>query len=686
MALYHLSARTGTRATGASALAKAQYIQREGRYARVPDAVVYTASGNLPSFAQGQASAYWDAADLYERSNGRLFKEVEFALPLELGSAEQRQLADAFAQELQAGERLPYTLAIHAGHGRNPHCHVLLSERVNDGVARPASQWFRRWNERSPDAGGARKSRALHPRAWLERVRERWAALVNRALERAGVRERVDHRSLAAQGLAREPQIHLGPNVARMAKRGIDTERADRAASITARAQGLATRLSALQSDPAAAVQERLPRPSTGTPAAPESERGSASNEHARSADGGAAATASKTSALDGAGEIDCERSDAGASAPASAASPSVLRPDPEIGRAEAAHSPGQEAEPTGPRSSRQAPGRETASRDESRSPEAATERRPADRTERAVTRQLRAMDCTLYEIGIRDAASGRMMNRTWTAEQVLEQLPQLKALNARGNDIFVRPAAQSPGHGLVLVDDLSRTTLAALDRDGRGPAVIVETSPRNYQAWIRLPGQASDAQRTEVARRLAREYAGDPASADAQHYGRLAGFTNRKRAYRSAEGLQPFALLRRARGLEAPGGAALLREAARALEERALGRSTLVPAGAPVLRPHSPETERAATAEFRRHLEQLRRQVSDISRCDFSAAIRLAAAGYEPETIRQAVRAASPNLEERKHGQAEDYVRRTVDAAVEAQARRLEQERSRERDTDLER
>ena len=52
MALYHLTAQTGTRATGASALAKVQYIQREARYARVPDAVVYTTSQNLPTFAE----------------------------------------------------------------------------------------------------------------------------------------------------------------------------------------------------------------------------------------------------------------------------------------------------------------------------------------------------------------------------------------------------------------------------------------------------------------------------------------------------------------------------------------------------------------------------------------------------------------------------------------------------------
>ena len=188
---------------------------------------MYTTSGNLPGFAAGSASAYFEAADLYERANGRLFKEVEFALPVELEPDEQHELALRFAGELLAGEALPYTLAIHEGRGRNPHCHVLVSERVNDGIERPASQWFRRFNAAAPERGGARKSVALHPKEWLEGIREKWANLVNLALERAGFLERVDHRTLAAQGIARVLQIHLGPNVLRMEDRGIDIDRGD---------------------------------------------------------------------------------------------------------------------------------------------------------------------------------------------------------------------------------------------------------------------------------------------------------------------------------------------------------------------------------------------------------------------------------------------------------------------------
>ena len=42
-----------------------------------------------------------------------LFREVEFALPVELRRHEQVKLARRFAQDLTGEERLPYTLAIH---------------------------------------------------------------------------------------------------------------------------------------------------------------------------------------------------------------------------------------------------------------------------------------------------------------------------------------------------------------------------------------------------------------------------------------------------------------------------------------------------------------------------------------------------------------------------------------------
>ena len=227
-AIYHLNVRTGSRSKGQSARAAAAYIQREAEYGRdreTADELLYTASGHMPAWAEAEPMTYWDAADLHERANGRLFQRVEVALPTALTAAEQRELAVGFARHLTDGEQLPYTLAIHAGEGTNPHCHLLISERTNDGLERSPEQWFRRYNAAEPEQGGARKTTALQSKAWLVETREAWAEQTNQALERAGHEIRIDHRSLEAQGIERLPSLHLGPTVAAMEARGIETER-----------------------------------------------------------------------------------------------------------------------------------------------------------------------------------------------------------------------------------------------------------------------------------------------------------------------------------------------------------------------------------------------------------------------------------------------------------------------------
>ena len=130
---------------------------------------------------------------------------------------------------------MPYTLAIHAGrdsegHEHNPHAHLMISERQNDGVDRSREQWFRRANSEHPERGGAPKSRTFHGREWMEHARERWAALTNAALERRGHDQRVDHRSYQRQGVDREPGDHYGPRAAHMVARGLDHDRLTAAA------------------------------------------------------------------------------------------------------------------------------------------------------------------------------------------------------------------------------------------------------------------------------------------------------------------------------------------------------------------------------------------------------------------------------------------------------------------------
>ena len=268
MAIYHLHVKNGSRAGGQSAHAHAQYVSRDGKYSRERDALVYAESGHMPAWTAEHELDYWDAADLYERANGQLYKEVEFALPVELSAEAQRELALDFAHQLTDDEQLPYTLAIHAGRGSNPHCHLMMSERANDGIEREPEQWFKRANRAEPELGGALKTRTLQTKDWLVATREAWAEQANQALERAGEVERIDHRSLAAQGIEREPGVHLGPNVHAMELRGLQTERAAVALGVD-RLTGQIIDLAQLEeglSDERARLREREIRPALSGP------------------------------------------------------------------------------------------------------------------------------------------------------------------------------------------------------------------------------------------------------------------------------------------------------------------------------------------------------------------------------------------------------------------------------------
>ena len=236
MAVFHLKASFGSRAGGQSASAKSDYIEREGRYEKDAEELEHKEHGNMPEWAEDDPGAYWEAADEHERANGRLYSEVQFALPKELSEAERRALAGEFAERVCSGERLPYTLAIHRGgaNGENPHAHLMFSERGNDGIERSEEQWFKRHNAKAPEKGGARKSRAAKAGDWLEKTRKAWEQTANRALERAGRAERIDGRSLAdlrdeahragdlkrAAELSREPNVHLGPERYRTSRGG----------------------------------------------------------------------------------------------------------------------------------------------------------------------------------------------------------------------------------------------------------------------------------------------------------------------------------------------------------------------------------------------------------------------------------------------------------------------------------
>ena len=87
-----------------------------------------------------------------------------------------------------------------------PHLHLMFSERAVDERTRELAEdrFFKR--------NGAKKDPAWNDRNKPEEVRERWVELMNGAMERAGIEQRVDARSWAKQGredlaALREPKL-----------------------------------------------------------------------------------------------------------------------------------------------------------------------------------------------------------------------------------------------------------------------------------------------------------------------------------------------------------------------------------------------------------------------------------------------------------------------------------------------
>ncbi|WP_424973309.1 MobA/MobL family protein [Dinoroseobacter sp. S76] len=199
MAIYSLNLKSIGRTTHAPGTAGAHllYIARDG--AR-PELV----SQHMPT-DPNEARAWMNRAELSDRKNARVIDKVRIALPRELSSEQRMQLVQDFAQDL-TGNRVAWFAAIHAEgkDAHNPHCHLVIRDRDIETGKRVL---------RLSDSPRDRSKAGLESKA-VEWVRAKWEIHANAALERAGHEARIDRRSLEAQGIDREPTIHIGPQAA----------------------------------------------------------------------------------------------------------------------------------------------------------------------------------------------------------------------------------------------------------------------------------------------------------------------------------------------------------------------------------------------------------------------------------------------------------------------------------------
>ena len=64
-------------------------------------------TATCPRGRRDDPRTYWHAADAHERANGRLYSEIQFALPRELDASGRRALAGAFAARVCGGSGCP---------------------------------------------------------------------------------------------------------------------------------------------------------------------------------------------------------------------------------------------------------------------------------------------------------------------------------------------------------------------------------------------------------------------------------------------------------------------------------------------------------------------------------------------------------------------------------------------------
>lgn len=220
MAIYHLSVQRLSRGKGKNVVAAAAYRSGERltdektgltkSYKRdvTPESFIM-APANSPDWITDRQRLWNEIEKIEKRKDAFLAREMNVALPRELTKEQQRELVKGFVQEQIVKRGMVADVAIHRDDANNPHFHVMMTTRhiTENGFSKKNDDW---------------KKKEL-----VEEWRKEWSNYANRALERAGIDERITHLSHEARGLEQLPTKHLGYEANSLEKKGIHTEIGD---------------------------------------------------------------------------------------------------------------------------------------------------------------------------------------------------------------------------------------------------------------------------------------------------------------------------------------------------------------------------------------------------------------------------------------------------------------------------
>ncbi|HEY4449727.1 MAG TPA: MobQ family relaxase [Steroidobacteraceae bacterium] len=241
MAIFYLqissiSRGTGRRATAAAAYRSGERIrdERTGElFNHVRRRDILHTEIFLPSQFDGAPVSWarnrerlWNTAEHAEkRHNSLVAREFQVNLPSELDATRRVALARTFAREISDRYKVAVDLAVHepprGGDPRNFHAHLLATTREVTPAGLGAKSGL------DMDRRERRRRNLPDHRQEYTNIRERWATLTNEALRDANIDARVDHRSLAAQGIDREPLPAIPLMHLKMEQRGMQSDLAE---------------------------------------------------------------------------------------------------------------------------------------------------------------------------------------------------------------------------------------------------------------------------------------------------------------------------------------------------------------------------------------------------------------------------------------------------------------------------
>jgi Ti-type conjugative transfer relaxase TraA len=204
VAIYHCSVKTIGRSGGSAVVNSAAYRSGEklfdeslGKtffYSGKEQDVMYKeimAPDNAPLWVYDREKL-WNAVEASEgRKDSQLAREIEISLPREFTTDQNIALVREYVQQEFVDRGMVADVCLHygiKGENYNPHAHVMLSMRSID------------------ENGFGKKNPTWNNRGLLQEWRESWAELSNKHLAINGFELRIDHRSLADQGIELVPQ------------------------------------------------------------------------------------------------------------------------------------------------------------------------------------------------------------------------------------------------------------------------------------------------------------------------------------------------------------------------------------------------------------------------------------------------------------------------------------------------